>query len=85
MMMEYPAPGVGKHWLARLQGIEHRLRMQGARQPEGIGIADEDLERENPPKTSAAHFLRCPLTRATVAALNDRAHLAVGVSHPDYA
>lgn len=85
MMMEYPAAGVRKHWLTRLQGIEHRLQMQEAGQAEVIGIADEVLERENQSKTAAAHFLRCPLTRATVAALNDRAHLAMGVSHPDYA
>jgi hypothetical protein len=49
-----------------------------------VGVADEDLEREEDGKTSAVHFLRFELDAAMRAALKGGAGLGAGVDHPNY-
>lgn len=84
LMLEYPDPEERKKMLAKLIGIEDRVwvRVQGF--PPVYAIADEDLERETPEKTSSVHFLRFELTPEMRQALRAGALLSVGVDHPEY-
>lgn len=84
MMIEYPDVAERQRMLARLIGIEDRVWAQAEGQARVYAIADEDLERENADKTSAVHFLRFELDRASVQALKKGAGLAFGVDHPAY-
>jgi hypothetical protein len=84
MLIEYPDADERKRMLARLKGIERQVwvEIQGCERL--LGIADEDLERENDEKTSAVHFLRFELTPPMQKALRSGAAVTVGVDHPAY-
>ena len=84
MMVEFPHVEERRRALARLVGIEDRvwLRVQGF--DPVYAIADEDLERDTPEKTSAVHFVRFEPTSEMVAAAKAGAALAVGVDHEHY-
>jgi hypothetical protein len=84
MMIEYPDVVERQRMLAKLIGIEDRVWAQAEGQARVYAIADEDLERENADKTSAVHFLRFELDRASVQALNKGAALTFGIDHPEY-
>ena len=84
MMIEYPDEEERRVMLRKLIGIEDRVWVQIAGYPRVYAVADEDLERENAEKTSAVHFLRFELERATIAALKAGAPLSAGVEHPNY-
>ncbi len=84
MFIEYPDPIARREALERLVGIEHRCWVRIGAQPAVFAIADEDLERSTPQKTSAVHFLRFELAPGSGAALDSGAPLAFGVSHPAY-
>jgi hypothetical protein len=70
--------------LAQLKGVEHRCFVQAAGSERVLGIADEDLPRENAEKTSAVHFLRFELPPPTIAALRAGAALSAGIDHEHY-
>lgn len=70
--------------LARLIGIEHRVYVQVDGQPRCYAVADEDLPRENPQKTSAVHFLRFELPAEAIGAFRGGRSVAVGIDHPQY-
>jgi len=70
--------------LARLVGIERRLFIQVEGQERSYAIADEDLERSTPDKTSAVHFARFELSPSMKAALKAGAQMMVGCDHPAY-
>ncbi len=84
LMVEFPDVAERRHALARLVGIEDRvwLRVQGF--DPVYAIADEDLERDTPEKTSAVHFVRFEPTQEMVAAAKAGAALAVGADHEHY-
>lgn len=84
LMLEYEDPQVRQRELARLIGIEDKVWVQVGDGERVWAIADEDLERETPDKTSSVHFLRFELGPERVAALRAGAALAVGVAHPNY-
>jgi hypothetical protein len=84
LMIEYPDIEERRRRLAELIGIEDRVWVQVEGFPRIYAIADEDLERETPEKTSSVHFLRFELEREHVRALRRGASLAVGVDHPNY-
>jgi hypothetical protein len=84
LMLEYPDIEERRRMLARLIGIEDRVWVQVAGHPRVYAIADEDLERETPEKTSSVHFLRFELDPAMIRSLKGGAALAVGVDHPQY-
>jgi Protein of unknown function (DUF3501) len=84
MMIEYPDVEERQRMLARLIGVEDRVWAQAEGQARIYAIADEDLERENADKTSAVHFLRFEIDRASVQALKKGAGLALGIDHPAY-
>jgi hypothetical protein len=84
MLIEYPDAAERARRLIELRGIERCCWLRVAGFEPVIGIADEDLPRENDTKTSAVHFLRFEFTAAMVAACKGGAELAAGVDHPHY-
>lgn len=84
MLIEYAEVAERQTMLARLKGIEARVRVEVEGCAPVAAIADEDLERENQDKTSAVHFLRFELPAASVARLKGGAALAIAVDHPAY-
>ena len=84
MLIEYPDPDTRRAALAGLVGIEHAVWMKVQGHPRSLAVADEDLERSEPEKTSAVHFLRFEFAAPAIAALQGGAALAVGVEHPRY-
>ncbi len=83
-MVEYDDPEVRREMLSRLVGIEDRVWVRVGDLPKVYPIADEDLERDQPDKTSSVHFLRFELTPEMVAAAKAGAPISVGVEHPLY-
>ncbi len=84
-MIEYADVSERKRALAMLVGIEDKVWLQVPGFEPVWAIADEDLERERPDKTSAVHFMRFEFTPAMIAALKAGAALAAGIDHENYA
>jgi len=84
MMLEYPDIHERRRELARLIGIEDRVFVEVEGYPRVYAIADEDLDRETPDKTSAVHFLRFELPPALRAAVKAGAAVRVGCDHTNY-
>lgn len=84
MMIEYPDPAQRERELQQLIGIEDRVWVQVGGAAKVWAIADEDLERETPEKTSSVHFLRFELDDAMARALKSGAPLSMGVDHAHY-
>ncbi|MDD4881506.1 MAG: DUF3501 family protein [Gallionellaceae bacterium] len=83
-MVEYSDAEERRQALARLVGIEDRvwLRVQG--HDKVFPIANEDLDRSSPDKTSSVHFMRFELTPAMCAAVKAGTPLRAGIDHPEY-
>ncbi|HET7371434.1 MAG TPA: DUF3501 family protein [Gammaproteobacteria bacterium] len=84
MLIEFPDVAERRQALARLIDIERKIWVQVNGCERVTAIADEDLERGTPEKTSAVHFLRFDLDEAMVSALKDGASVSAGVDHPEY-
>jgi len=84
MMIEYTDENERRLMLTRLKGIEDKIWVRAQDQAKIYAIADEDLARENEEKTSAVHFLRFELDRATIAAIKAGGGISIGVDHPEY-
>jgi len=84
MMIEYEDAAERRRRLAELGGIQDRVWIEVEGCGRVLGIADEDLEREEDGKTAAVHFLRFELAPAMRAALKAGAALSAGVDHPNY-
>ncbi|MGB9129587.1 MAG: DUF3501 family protein [Thiobacillus sp.] len=84
MMIQYSDPDARKVALARLKGIEDRVWVQVAEQPQVFAIADEDLERENEEKTSSVHFLRFELDPTSIAAAKGGSPIRMGIDLDAY-
>ena len=82
LMLGFPDPAERRRELARLQGIEHRVQARVDGQPAITAIADEDLDRSTPGKTSAVHFLRFEFPAPAIAALRAGAGLAFAIDDP---
>jgi len=85
LLIEYPDPAERARRLHELRGVERRCWLKVAGHAPVYAVADEDLDRETPEKTSAVHFLRWELTPPMIAALKGGAPLAAGIDHPAYA
>ncbi len=83
-MVEYDDPEVRREMLSRLVGIEDKVWVRVGGHDKVYPIADEDLERDQPDKTSSVHFLRFELTPEMVTAAKAGAPISVGVEHPLY-
>jgi hypothetical protein len=58
--------------------------VQVGEHPKVYAIANEDLERSTPDKTSSVHYLRFELTPEMIADVKAGAPVKVGVAHPNY-
>jgi hypothetical protein len=83
-MIEYDDVEERKKALARLIGIERSVWLQVEGHEKVFAIANEDLERGTPDKTSAVHFMRFELTPAMIAAVKQGAQITAAIDHPEY-
>ena len=84
MMIEY-ADAVERHAaLAILLGIEDRVWVAVGDADRGYAVADEDMDRATPEKTSAVHFLRFELSTSMMDAIKSGSSLSLGIDHPEY-
>ncbi|MFM8574545.1 MAG: DUF3501 family protein [Limnohabitans sp.] len=81
MLLEYADIHERKRELARLIDVEDRMFVEVEGHPRVYAIADEDLDRETPDKTSSVHFLRWELTPAMRAAVLAGASVKIGCDH----
>jgi len=84
LMLEFPDEAERKRQLARLIGIEKAVWIQVADLPRVIPIANEDLERTMPDKTSSVHFLRFELTPEMRQTAKAGAVIRSGIDHSNY-
>ena len=84
LLIEFTDVAERQRRLAQLIGLEDRCWVQVRGEERVYAIADEDLERETPEKTSAVHFLRFELTPEMISSLKTGAPLAAGVDHERY-
>lgn len=84
MMIEFTDVEERKRRLAELIGIEDRTFVEVEGHDRVHAIADEDMERDTPEKTSAVHFLRFDLAPRMVADLKAGAALHIGIDHDSY-
>lgn len=84
MMLEFPCEQERHVALRELVGVEHRIFVQVAGFKPIAAIADEDLPRSTPDKTSAVHFLRFEFSPAMIEAARRGADWAVFSDHPLY-
>lgn len=80
-MVEYADVDERRQALARLVGVEQCVWLQVAGCDLLHPIANEDLERSTPDKTSAVHFIRFELTPAMVTAVKAGAAIRAGIDH----
>jgi hypothetical protein len=84
-MVEYEDVEARKKALASLTGIEDTTWVRVGNFDKVFAIANEDLDRTEPDKTSAVHFMRFELTPEMVAAAKQGAAIRAGIDHPAYA
>ena len=80
-MIEYEEVEERRLALARMSGVEHRVWVQAEGCERVMAVANEDMARSTEEKTAAVHFLRFDLGSETIAALRQRAALAMGIDH----
>ena len=83
-MVEYDDVEERKKALARLIGIENSVWVKVGSFDRVFAIANEDLDRSEPDKTSAVHFMRFELTPEMVMAAKQGATVKAGIDHPAY-
>lgn len=83
-MVEYDDVEERKKALARLIGIENSVWVKVGSFDRVFAIANEDLDRSEPDKTSAVHFMRFELTPEMVKAAKQGATVKAGIDHPAY-
>lgn len=83
-MMEYEDVEERKRALAKLTGIEDTIWVKIGNFDKVFAIANEDLDRTEPDKTSAVHFMRFELTPAMVTAAKEGSAIKAGIAHPAY-
>ena len=83
-MVEYDDVEERKIALAQLIGIENTVWVKVGNLDKVFAIANEDLDRSAPDKTSAVHFMRFELTPGMVAAAKLGAAIKSGIDHLAY-
>lgn len=81
MMIQYDDRPVRMEKLTELAGIEHKIWLQVDDHERVYAIADEDLERSTPDKTSAVHFMRFELGQDMIADWKAGATVRMGCDH----
>ncbi len=83
-MIEYEDVEERQKRLAELVGIEDKIWVQVGDHDRVYAIANEDLERTTPEKTSSVHFLRFELTPEMIESAKGGAPIRAGIEHPEY-
>ena len=83
-MLEYPDEAERKQRLQQLPGIEEQLYIRLGDAIKISPIANEDLSRTTPDKTSAVHFLRFEFPPAAIKAARGGADWYLHCEHPNY-
>jgi len=83
-LLEYADVDERRQATVDLVGIEDRVWVQVEGCEPVYAIADEDMERDTPEKTSTVHFLRFELDPAMAGRAREGAALAMGIDHPHY-
>ena len=84
MLIEYPEPEQRQKALSLLVGIENLVWVQIGDSDKVFAIADEDLDRSTPDKTSSVHFLRFELPSTQAKNLDKSVPIAIGIDHNNY-
>lgn len=85
LMIEFSDASQRRQALRDLAGLEHSICLQVDGHPPVTGIANEDMPRSTPHRTSAVHFLRFELTADMITAARTGARWQVYSHHPAYA
>lgn len=83
-MVEYDDVEERKIALSKLTGIEDTVWVKIGKFDKVFAIANEDLDRSEPDKTSAVHFMRFELTAEMVAAAKQGTTITAGIDLPAY-
>lgn len=83
-MVEYDDVEERKKALAKLIGIEDTVWVKVGNFDKVFAIANEDLDRTAPDKTSAVHFMRFELAPEMIAAAKQGAAIKAGIDHHAY-
>jgi len=83
-MIEYSDIEERKKALSKLIGVERALYLQVKGFEPVHPIANEDLDRETPDKTSSVHFVRFELNDEMIAAAKSGVAIIAGINHPAY-
>ena len=84
MLIEYPEPEQRQKALSLLVGIENLVWVKIGDSDKVFAIADEDLDRSTPDKTSSVHFLRFELNPEQAKNLDKSIPIAIGIDHNNY-
>jgi len=84
MLIEYPEPEQRQKALSLLVGIENLVWVKIGDSDKVFAIADEDLDRSTPDKTSSVHFLRFELTSVQAKNLDKSVPITIGIDHNNY-
>ena len=82
-LIEYEDVDERARALSRMAGVEHRVWLDIGDRPRTRAIANEDLDRSDPDKTAAVHFLRFELDARQVAAVRSGAVASIGIDHDE--
>ena len=84
MLIEYPEPEQRQKALSLLVGIENLVWVKIGDSDKVFAIADEDLDRSTPDKTSSVHFLRFELPSTQDKNLDKSVPITIGIDHNNY-
>ena len=84
MLIEYPEPEQRQKALSLLVGIENLVWVKIGDSDKVFAIADEDLDRSTPDKTSSVHFLRFELPSTQAKNLDKSVPITIRIDHNNY-
>ncbi|PCH64918.1 MAG: hypothetical protein COC09_00110 [Gammaproteobacteria bacterium] len=83
-MLQYGDIPTRRAELGKLLDIEDKIWVEVEGCERIYGIANEDLDRKDPEKTSSVHFMRFELPGDTVLAVKMSAEIKFGINHDNY-
>lgn len=83
-MLQYDDVSTRRAALAKLLDIEDKIWVEVEGCQRVFAIANEDIDRKDPEKTSSVHFLRFELPNDAVLAVKMGAEIKFGIDHENY-
>lgn len=83
-MLQYDDIETRRTELAKLLDIEDKIWVEVEGCERVFGIANEDLDRKDPDKTSSVHFMRFELPNEAILAVKMGAEIKFGIDHDNY-